>query len=77
MKIILRLSGSIRLIYKELNEEIVLSVNEPVSIRSLLQMAGMSPMVVPLVYMDGSKKDKDYIVTKDSQINVLGPLAGG
>ncbi|MDF2519572.1 MAG: hypothetical protein K0R84_200 [Clostridia bacterium] len=66
------------MIYKELNEEIVLFVNEPVSIRALLQMAGINPTVVPAVYMDESKKDKDYMVTKeDSRITVLGPLAGG
>ena len=78
MKVTIRLSGSVRAIYPNLNEEIVLEISEPMSIKRLLLQIGINPLVAPLIAVDEKLANTNYIINEEENvINVMGPLAGG
>lgn len=78
MKVTIRLSGSMRAIYPNLDEEIVLEISEPMSIKNLLIHIGINPLVAPLVSVDQKLKNMDYVIKEEENvITVIGPLAGG
>ncbi|WZL72697.1 hypothetical protein QBE52_16770 [Clostridiaceae bacterium 35-E11] len=77
MEIKIKLSGSLLLIYKNLEECITVHIDEPISIEYLLHKTGIHPFVAPMVLVDGDVKDKDFIIEKEVELTVIGPLAGG
>ena len=78
MKVKINLSGSLRGIYADKGSEIVVSVNMPVTIRNLLVEAGINPLVVAAVLVDGDLKSKDFTIEeKVNEITLVGPIAGG
>lgn len=77
MKINIKLSGSLLLIYKDLDEQMTVHIDEPISIRCLLHKTGIHPSVAPMVLVDGEVRDKDFIIEEEVELMVIGPLAGG
>ena len=78
MEVTIRLSGSMREIYPNLDEEILLEIGEPMSIGRLLLQIGINPLVAPLISVDEKVKNADYIIKEEGNvITVTGPLAGG
>jgi sulfur carrier protein ThiS len=74
----LRLSGSLRDIYKDKSEEIIMEIMQPISVRELLSRAGINPLVVTIVLVDGDVKNKDDLIDKKiKEIILMGPIAGG
>ncbi|SKC39600.1 ubiquitin family protein [Maledivibacter halophilus] len=79
MKINLRLSGSLRLIYPDKAENIFIETPGPITIKSLLYKAGISPFVASIILIDGKKiDDKNKLIDKEEvEITIMGPVAGG
>ena len=78
MKIKVKLSGSLRGIYREMDSEILVLIDEPTSMQELLVKLGINPLVVAAILVDGNVRSKDFLVAKDTnEIILVGPIAGG
>lgn len=71
------LSGSLRQIYKDIGPELVIDLEKPTTVRELLCKLGINPLVVASVFVNGQCRSKDYLISVDEEIVLLGPLAGG
>lgn len=49
----------------------------PASLREILVQAGINPLLVVLITVDGKRGEKDQVIDHDARINVVGPMAGG
>ncbi|WP_035267551.1 MoaD/ThiS family protein [Desulfitibacter alkalitolerans] len=70
-------SGSLRQIYKDIGTELVVDLEKPTTVRELLCIMGINPIAVASVFVNGKCKSKDYLITKNDEIVLIGPLAGG
>jgi len=77
MRITLHLSGGLRAVLGDLPEEIIIHVEGPASLRHILAQAGINPLLVMMVTVDGERGDKDQAVDHDAEIGLIGPMAGG
>ena len=81
MLITLRLSESLLSIYRasgqELDETIVLALEGPLSIKEILESAGINPILTPLVLLGKQTYKLDHCLEQDTVITLIGPLAGG
>ncbi len=82
MRVKVVLHGNLRSIYTDLEEEIFLNVEGDESVADILEELGISPAVVPVVLIDGEKKDDEFLLKNDKleegmEIQLLGPVAGG
>ena len=81
MKISLRLSESLLSIYEsagqELDENIDLEFEGPLSVRQIIESAGINPMLTPLISVGGVTCGLGSVIRHDAEITLIGPLAGG
>lgn len=81
MKITLRLSESLLSIYREtdnpLEEEIVVNIDKPAKLRSILSLVGINPLLAPMIIIDNKNVSLDLLIEKNETITLIGPLAGG
>lgn len=78
MEIKVKLSGSLRGIYPNMDSEILVEIQEPTPLQELLVKLGMNPLVVAAILVDGNVSSKDFLITKDTnEIILVGPIAGG
>ena len=61
MKIKVKLSGSLRGIYREMDSEILVLIDEPTSMQELLVKLGINPLVVAAILVDGNVRSKDFL----------------
>jgi len=77
MKITLHLSGGLRAVLAHLPEEMRIHMDGPASLREILVKAGINPLLVMLVTVDGKRGEKDQVIDHDARIGLVGPMAGG
>ncbi len=77
MRISLHLSGGLRAVLAHLPETMTLHVDGLASLRDILVRAGINPLLVMVVIVDGERVDKDVVVDQDAEIVLVGPMAGG
>lgn len=77
LRIKLILSGSLRQIYKDKQTEIPIKLENSTTVKNLICSIGINPIVVTNVFINGKVESKDYLITTDQEIVLLGPLAGG
>jgi hypothetical protein len=77
MKITLHLSGGLRAVLAHLPEEMRIHMDGPASLREILVKAGINPLLVMLVTVDGERGEKDQVIDHDTRITLVGPMAGG
>jgi hypothetical protein len=77
MRITLHLSGGLRAVLEQLPEQVKLEVEGPASVRDILIQAGINPVLVMVVTVDGDRGDKEQIIDHDAAIGLIGPMAGG
>jgi sulfur carrier protein ThiS len=77
MRITLHFSGGLRAVLAHLPEELTIHMDGPASLREILVQAGINPLLVVLITVDGKRGEKDQVIDHDARINVVGPMAGG
>ncbi len=81
LNIKLKLSASLLCILKDVNnakdESYTLQVKEGTTIREVLLMEGISPLLAPMVTVGTHKVDLQTSLKKDEAVTIFGPLAGG
>lgn len=79
MRISLRLSGSLRLIYPDKDENMIVETEGPITVRNLLYKLGISHFVATIILVDEKKiEDKDCLINgEEVNITIIGPVAGG
>ncbi len=77
MRLTLHLSGGLRAVQAELPEIIELELPGPAPVREVLARAGVNPLLVMMVILNGEKLDKDQLVEQGGEMVVVGPAAGG
>ncbi len=77
MRITLHLSGGLRAVLEQLPDQVNLEVKGPVSVRDIIIRAGINPLLVVVVTVDGNRGDKEQIIDHDAAIGLIGPMAGG
>ncbi len=82
MKITLRLSESLLSIYREtsnpLQEVMVINLDEPTTLHSIIVKAGINPALVPMIIINNKRVSYlNILVDNDETITLIGPLAGG
>ena len=81
LNIKLKLSASLLCILKDVNnakeESYTLQVKEGTTIRELLLMEGISPLLAPMVTIENQKMPIHTALDKDETVTIFGPLAGG
>jgi molybdopterin converting factor small subunit len=73
----IHLSGSLRAIFEDKSEEIVVEFDRSISIKDLLLKIEISPLVVVKTVVNGRAKSKDFRIEDDAEIALIGPVAGG
>ncbi|SMC64962.1 hypothetical protein SAMN02746065_106107 [Desulfocicer vacuolatum DSM 3385] len=77
----LKLSASLLCILKDVNnikpEISTLKVKKGTTIRELLLMERINPLLAPMVSIGNQKVDLRTTLDKDETVTVFGPLAGG
>ncbi|MDF2676192.1 MAG: hypothetical protein K0Q97_485 [Bacillota bacterium] len=82
MKITLRLSESLLSIYREtanpLNEVMVINLEEPTTLHSIIIKAGINPSLTPMIIINNKRiSSLNLLIDNDEIITLIGPLAGG
>lgn len=77
MRISLHLSGGLRAILKEFPPEMIIDVEEPAPLQDVLIQAGINPLLVMVLTVDGKRGEKTQILDRDAEIWLMGPVAGG
>ncbi|MDW7650528.1 MAG: hypothetical protein SCK29_10320 [Bacillota bacterium] len=78
MRVKINLSGSLQGIYTDKTSDLFVDINIPVTVRHVLAAAGVNPLVVAAVLVDGEMKSKDFTIEeKINEITLVGPIAGG
>ncbi len=77
MRITLHLSGGLKAVLSHLPEEMSLQLERPASLREILMRAGINPLLVMVVTVDGQRGNKDQVIDHDAEITLIGPMAGG
>ena len=81
INITLRLSESLLSIYRDsgnmMGEVVTITLMGPLSVHEILEHAGISSFLTPLISVDGQICSLNHIVNHDSVITLIGPLAGG
>ena len=77
----LKLSASLLSILKDVNkskpETYTLQVKKGTTIRDLLLMEGINPLLAPMVTIENQKIPLYTALDKDETVTIFGPLAGG
>jgi molybdopterin converting factor small subunit len=77
----LKLSASLLCILEDVNnakeETYTLQVKKGTTIREVLLMEGISPLLAPMVTIENQKVDLHTALDKDETVTIFGPLAGG
>lgn len=77
MRVTLQLSGGLRAILTDLSPEVTIDMEEPASVRDVLIQAGINPLLVMAVTVDGKRVEKTQVLVRDADIRLVGPMAGG
>lgn len=77
LKLKLHLSGGLRAILNHLPPEIKMEIEGPIPLRDVLVRAGINPLLIMMLTVDGSPGEKDRIIDRDAEIELIGPVAGG
>jgi hypothetical protein len=82
MKITLRLSESLLSIYREtanpLNEVMVINLDEPTTLHSIIIKVGINPSLTPMIIINNKRiSSLNLLIENDEIITLIGPLAGG
>ena len=81
MQITLRLSESLLSIYRSsgqnFDETITLELEGEPNINQILAHVGISPLLTPLISIEGRTCGLSHSLEKDTEITLIGPLAGG
>ena len=77
MRVTLHLSGGLRAILNDLPGKMTVELKGPQPVKAILEKAGINPLLVMLVTVDGIRKEKDQVIDHDAEIVVVGPMAGG
>ena len=77
MRVEIRLSGSLSALVQDQPAEHVIELAEPISVKALIRRINISPLLVMMVLVNGERREKDFMITEDAQIALIGPVAGG
>jgi hypothetical protein len=77
MRITLHLSGGLRAVLAHLPEEMTIRMEGQASLREILVEAGINPLLVMLITVEGERREKDQVIDHDARIELVGPMAGG
>ena len=81
ISITLRLSESLLSILKDAGNpkpgEFQVQVETGTTVRQILAVQGINPLLVPMITREGSKISPDTVLEEDAVITLYGPLAGG
>jgi hypothetical protein len=77
MRITLHLSGGLRAVLAHLPEEMTIGMEGQASLREILVEAGINPLLVMLITVEGERREKDQVIDHDARIELVGPMAGG
>lgn len=77
MKVRIILTGSLQKILEDRPGDVVIELNQPVSIRQFLIDTGINPRIVMKIFVDGIQREKEDQIEKDSEIVLMGPVTGG
>ena len=77
MRLTLHLSGGLRAILTGFSSEVSLDMEGPVPVRDVLIRAGINPLLVMMVTVDGKRVAKTHSLVRDAEIGLVGPMAGG
>ncbi len=73
----LHLSGGLRAILPDRPECITLTRDRPESAGQILIEAGINPLVIMKLIVNGRVADKSDIIDQDAEIYLIAPMAGG
>lgn len=79
MHIVVRATGILADLppFVERGETIAVDLPGPASIRDIITAAGVNNQLVMATAIDGQRRDKDETVSRDAEILLIPPLAGG
>ena len=77
MKIEVKISNSLRQIVEGLPGELIVEKSNPFTVGELAADLNIPPMLIVVAMVDGVKRPLDYTLTKNAEIDFIGPIAGG
>jgi len=77
VQVTIKLSGNLACIHTSLPMEMVMEFTVPVTIGQLLIELAISPLIITTVVVNNQLKDQDFLLTEDSEVLLIGPMAGG
>jgi len=77
MEIFLRVEGHIREFFPHLQDPVRITLPQPVTVRAILQKAGVPPELPGAVICRRQRVDLSYVPADGDDLVLLSPLAGG
>lgn len=82
MEVKVILHGNLLNIYSELDEEIILELNSDASVADILIELDINSALVTAIKVDGVQREREFMLQngtleKGSEVQLIGPLAGG
>ena len=77
MRIAVKISNSLRQIVDGLPGELVVDKSEPLTVGQLAADLNIPRVLIVFALVDGVKCPLDFELTKNAEIDLIGPIAGG
>lgn len=79
MRIVVRATGALRDLppFAGRGESIVVELPGPASVRDIIAAAGVNNHLVMAAAFNGQRRGKDELLTRDGELLLIPPLAGG
>lgn len=77
MQVKIKLSGNLASILTSFPKDMVMELKEPVTIGRLLFEMDMNPLIITTIIVNSQMKDREFMLTEDSEVLLIGPIAGG
>ncbi len=77
MRIEVKISNSLCQIVEGLPGELIVEKSGPLTVGQLAADLNIPPVLIVLAFVDGKKCPLDFRLTKNAEINLIGPIAGG
>lgn len=76
-RVTVRIHGHVREFFPQARDGLTLSLTDPVPLRYVLSRARINPDVFTAIFVNGQKKDLDYVIDREADVLLLSPMAGG
>lgn len=77
VQVIIKISGNLANILTSFPKETVMEFKGPISLGGLLLEMAINPLIITTIVVNNRLEDREFILMQDSEVLLIGPMAGG